>query len=285
MTTPIVYVTTWCKNPQLLYGSTLVFDSIRVGFPNAEVVVIENASIREARAAIVEAAQAADCKIRLVEKELPHWKILEDLCLSAKRPFVFLDPDVAFWGSVEDWEFGGALMAGRFLPPCEVVNGRYLVPRLHTSHLWFPDPFRLQDRISSITANGAAVTKLFQGGGMPCGLQWDTADILHLALGADAQPFTEVQLEAYDHLFAGSYLPDVQGRINREMGDAMGEWHAMARMDYRSLKGSWRRQQEILESAPWSPEVAGRPWKTEVLDYALARQPGRLARLRRRLLG
>jgi hypothetical protein len=281
--TPIVYVTTWCKDDRLLYGSTLVFDSIRVGFPNFEVVVIENASVKDARAAIVEAARAADCKIRLLDKELPHWKIIESLCLSANRPFVILDPDIALWESVEDWEFGGALMAGRFIAASARTHGRWIVPRLHTSHLWFPDPVRLRDRISSITATGAPITKLFQPGNMASGLRWDTADVLYLALDEDTAPFTEAQLDAYDHLFAGSYLPALQEMIGREMGDAVAGWHEAARTDYRSLKGSWRRQQELLDSVPWSPEAAERPWRSQVLDHVL--NPGWMGRLRLHLFG
>jgi hypothetical protein len=283
MPTPIVYVTTWCKDVRLLYGSTLVFDSIRVGFPDSEVVVIENASVKSARAAIVEAARAADCKIRLLDRELPHWKIIETLCLTANRPFVVLDPDIALWESVQDWDFGGALMAGRFIAANEPVDARFNVPRLHSSHLWFPDPIRLRDRISAMAPTAASTTKLFRSGSMPCGLLWDTADILYLKLEEDAVAFTQTQLDAYDHLFAGSYLPALQQRVGREMADPVAQWHAAARIDYRSLKGSWRRQQELIDSVPWSSAAAELSWRSEVLDHAL--KPGWLERLRLHLFG
>lgn len=283
MPTPIVYVTTWCKDVRLLYGSTLVFQSISVGFPNSQVVVIENASVKEARAAIVEAARAAGCTIRLLDTELPHWKIIESLCLSENRPFVVLDPDIALWESVEDWEFGGALMAGRFMTSNVPTPRLYNVPRLHSSHLWFPNPARLRDRISSILPSGASSAKLFQPGRMPCGLFWDTADVLYLALGADTACFTEAQLDCYDHLFAGSYLPDLQKTAGFEMGDAVAGWHAAAKTDYRLLKGSWRKQQQMLESVPWSCAMAQRPWRSEVLAYAL--KFGWLDRLRSRVRG
>ncbi len=42
---PHVYILTWCKSLESLYGSLLVFQTLRVGFPTAPVYVFDNGSL------------------------------------------------------------------------------------------------------------------------------------------------------------------------------------------------------------------------------------------------
>ncbi len=77
--TPKVFIVTWCREAELLYGSLLIFKTLRAGFPTAEVVVIENASPPELRGPIYAAAEAAGCVVQQLEEEKPHWAIVEEV--------------------------------------------------------------------------------------------------------------------------------------------------------------------------------------------------------------
>jgi hypothetical protein len=251
-----VFIVTWCRSAALLYGSTLTFKTLRVGFPDAEVTVIENGSEPELRAPIVEAARAAGCEVLQLEESQHHWALMEGLVLGEDRPVVMLDPDLAFWERVSDWEFGDALMAGRFLPEfADPFSDTFTLSRLHTSHLWFPRPAELKARIAAITAQRFESGSLFQPRMAPPGWwRWDTAAALFHALGEDAARFSEAQLDAYDHLFCGSHLDIVLPKMG-PWGGLMQGSHLMAQSDLPSIKGIWRQQQVFFESRPWSGRV------------------------------
>ena len=253
---PKVYIITWCRAPELLYGSTLIFETLRTGFPESEVVVIENASPPELRAPIVAAAEAVGCTVRLNDDEKPHWAHLEALTLAAEEPIVFLDPDIILWERIDNWDFGDALMAGRYLPEFDdPFSDTLTLSRLHTSHLWFPRPDALKARIAEIQRKRFQAGSLFESKMLPPGWwRWDTAAVLFHALGPEASPFTENQLDAYDHIFCGSHLPMVAPMLGA-WGGLMMESHQRAQTDLQSLRGLWRQQEVFFASRPWSGRV------------------------------
>ena len=52
-----VYILTWCDRLENLYGTTLVFKTLRVGFPTAEIHVVDNASLPAVRPLLRQYAQ------------------------------------------------------------------------------------------------------------------------------------------------------------------------------------------------------------------------------------
>lgn len=258
---PKVYIITWCRTPVQLYGSTLVFESVRTGFPDSEIVVVENASPPPLRAPIIEAARAADCTLDLMDEEDRHWALLEKITLQAEGPIVFLDPDIVLWERIDRWQFGDALMAGRVLPEFDdPFTGTLTLPRIHTSHLWFPDPKALQARIAVIQRKYYQVGSLFEPRMQPPGWwRWDAAATLYNALGAEAVGFTEAQLDGYDHLFCGSHLAMVASKLGDAWGGMMSASHQQAQSDWRSLKGIWREQEKFFTSRPWSGKLDASP--------------------------
>ena len=52
-----VYILTWCDRIENLYGTTMVFNTLRVGFPTAEIHVVDNASIPGVRPVLRQYAQ------------------------------------------------------------------------------------------------------------------------------------------------------------------------------------------------------------------------------------
>ena len=116
------------------------------------------------------------------------------------------NPDVIFWESVEDWNFGDAVSAGRLIP--QQKEGVYdVLPRLHPSLFWVPDVERLRKAWAARCAlGGDAMGCLLERNGDRV-LLHDTLEPLYAGLREQCVAFGEQQLDCYDHLFHGSHLP------------------------------------------------------------------------------
>jgi hypothetical protein len=159
---------------------------------------------------------------------------------------------------VEEWEFGG-LAAGRLIPRhhCE-FSGCLSEPRLHTSFLWFPDAARVLTAIDRVR-QAHRFFEPFRNVMLPRGDGWlyfDTAAGLYGAYPQEMQPFEARHLDAYDHLFAGTYPDSVLARLGGEIRDVYRDIHRKAQQDYRLVRGSWRRQEEYFQSRRVTVEVA-----------------------------
>ena len=248
-----VVIITFCRKLEALYGSLLVFQTLRVGFPTAEVFVYDNASIPASRAQIREAAASVGAKFQQGERSVEHWELLSDIINKTEDAVAFVDPDVVFWRSVEGWNFPGALLAGRRLPDFQDPYTQTLtVSRLHTSLLFVPSPVALRSRINQIgDARGGefaaiAPMQLPTAAGW---LRWDTFAAASFALADEAHAFSEEQLDAYDHLFCGSHLDLVVDRISPEWRHRWIDTHANAKDgSLEPLRGLWREQQKYFES-------------------------------------
>lgn len=97
-----IYILTFCRNPSQLYGTLLVFPSLRMAFPNAEVHVIDNCSIPFARSAVRQATQQVGGHFTQLEQEHKHQQYLDYVLANhSEGPVVFLDPDIHFWKCVD----------------------------------------------------------------------------------------------------------------------------------------------------------------------------------------
>jgi hypothetical protein len=116
MPLPHVYIMTLCQRAELLYGSTLVFKTLRTGFPNSLIHVADSASTPAARQAIRQAAESCGAKFWQLDGRLELYDFLRRAVeLQKTGQAAFVDPDICFWESVEDWQFDG-LAAGRYIP-------------------------------------------------------------------------------------------------------------------------------------------------------------------------
>ncbi|MGN6525794.1 MAG: hypothetical protein ACTHL8_05350 [Burkholderiaceae bacterium] len=253
MSRPIVHVLTHCVHPILAYGSLLVFDSIRTGYPTADIEVFDNGSCAEMIPRIEAAARSVGATFTAMP--LRHysdhwrWNLLEREW--PDRPVVFLDADVVLWGNCEQWEFGDALMAGWLMP--ERRWGHTVEhPRLHPSHLWVP----------SIRALAAELARRcppqIAGHWHPIGpvSEWrgseyhrhDTLAPLFWALDDRCEVFGEAHLDQYTHLFYGAHLPHIQIASGADV--LLNAHRAAVAGDVASLRGIWPQQQRFFEEAP-----------------------------------
>jgi hypothetical protein len=246
-----VFVLCTCRKAELIRASTLVFDTIRVGYPTAGVTVFLNAVederwAREIAAACREAG--VERIVDLAERTIHHeW--IERLVAEEDEPLVVLDTDVVFWGSCERWRFSSPL-AGRLIP-------QYFDPwancitrsRLHGSHLWIRpaevraaiDRYRAQFPSTPFNPGANLFYPLYlpaSRNGRRVSYFHDTCCLLYHAIGGDA--FTAAQLDAYDHLHCGTISDLVGPRLpSIDLPALHRGWLA----DPRTARGLWREQE------------------------------------------
>lgn len=259
-----VFVLTYCRREELLYGSELVFKTLREGFPNATVTVVDNASLPQVRERLKDRAKKEACRFEQLERPLAHDEFLSLTLHKVAResptdPLVFIDPDICFWENCEDFEFNG-LISGRFVSahefsPLECVT----MPRLHSSFLWIHSPSKLLSRITDIGRKHFDFEP-FKPVSIRLGdiwLRYDTGASLFAALPAEVSFFREEHLDRYDHLFCGTH-PDVwQERFVGPLRELMQRTHRHAQEgNLSALRGIWREQDRIWAEcfAVYDPE-------------------------------
>lgn len=252
MSTIDVFILTYCRRPELLYGSTLVFRTLRVGFPTSRVTIVDNNSISDVRHVLRYLALREGCEYVQLDgdRASSHHAFLESVVARAGAgTLVFLDPDVVLWQNCEGWRVGG-LAAGRLIPCfADEFSGCVTLPRLHTSFLWIPDGERLRREVEELRRERIDFEPfrpfMFRNGD-----RWfrlDAGAALYGALPERMVAFGEAELNAYDHLFCGSHIDQVLPALAEDEREAFRRSHARARGDDRSLRGLWREQDQYFE--------------------------------------
>lgn len=151
MTTPTVHILVTINNPNLAELSLLVFKTLRVGFPTAEVRVDLNGEPASSYYGKVVRYPGTDIVLPH-NTRIHHADWISRVVANATGPTVILDSDIILWRPVEHWTFApGTLLAGRYIPRIwNEWSGCPSVPRLHTSMLWLPDPPRLREALRTI---------------------------------------------------------------------------------------------------------------------------------------
>jgi len=253
-----VFILVTCRKPELLPASTLVFKSLRTGFPTAEVTAFVNcAPDHECGRVITEAMLAAGVNAAGWEPRTDndpkkpttiHHRFIYELLLKESDPFWICDTDVIFWGQVEG-KGSSAPMLGRYIPQFrDKFTNCVTRPRLHTSLLWFNTPV-LKRALSQYWQQfpetpfnprpnliypafypfrvGAKVTNYFH----------DTCSLLYQAVGG--QSFSTAELDLYDHLNFAT-ISDIVAPFYPEL--RFRESHFAVFENTKLAKGAWRDQ-------------------------------------------
>jgi len=248
-----VFILTFCRNLDLLYGTELIFKTLRVGFPTASVTIVDNASLPEARQRVEHLARESGCQFRQIsDPNIEHHEFLDrtiaDAAAAGTRPLIFLDPDLCLWASCEDFEFD-ALMAGKLIDAYEDdLYACVTMPRLHTSFLWIPGPRRLLGEIEKIRGKRFDF-RPFLSFSVKLGDAWiryDTGASLYAAIQNQTKRFTDAHLDRYDHIFCGSHLQLLEPRFNDKMREMTLQIHQLAKTgQLGALKGIRHRQDKV----------------------------------------
>lgn len=243
MKKPHVHILATCRRPELMAMTTLVFQTLRIGFPTAEVFVhINDVPGGPSPAPIAKEAERVGAHLYgSIDWRHDAWI---DRLLQGNSPIVICDTDMVFHESVEDWQFAEPL-AGALEPDhCNPVSQARHLKRLHTS-LLFARPVEIRDRVRQWCAQRPQVPyhvapQLVRQQWLPLfGQTWfaDTCALLCDAIGG--QSFTEAQREAFTHLHCGTWS-DIAGREIPGLKDA----HARAVKEPQSVRGLWRTYEQ-----------------------------------------
>jgi hypothetical protein len=251
-----VFILTFCRNLDLFYGTELIFKTLRIGFPNARVQVVDNASLPETRAEIASLARQNDCSFQQLQAGIQHHDFLQNTLRAAAEDFnpdvsvVFLDPDICLWDSCEHFSFDG-LAAGKLFARfhCSITH-TITMPRLHTSFLWIQDPQRLMAYIRKLKIKYFDFDP-FSPYSCKINDSWyrfDTGASLYAAIPERLSNFTEEHFRCYDHLFCGSHFDFLYPLYDDSAKKMMLEIHNNAKAgNLRPLRGIWRYQHEVWE--------------------------------------
>jgi len=250
-TTPTVFILTYCRNPELFYGTELIFKTLRIGFPTANVVVVDNASIAEARTRIKSLAEENGCLFEQISTHsIQHHEFIYNTIFasadeSMSGPLVFLDPDICFWDSCEDFAFDG-LIAGRLIGRFDDgITKTHTMPRLHSSFLWITDTQALREEIRKIKIKTfdfepfASFSFVLDG----TWYRYNTGAGLYAALRHRISHFDVEHLDRYDHIFGGSHIDWLSPHYDSKTREKILEIHRHAKEgNLQALKGLWRYQ-------------------------------------------
>jgi len=250
-----VYILSYCRRIDLFYGTELIFKTLRVGFPNANVTVVDNASLPEARKKVARLARKSDCHFEQIKNPgIRHHEFLEQILRKvahsehADRPLVFLDPDICLWKNCESFDFPG-LMAGKLIYSYnDDIMECVMMSRLHTSFLWIPNPGKLWAEITRLRKKHFDFQP-FMSISVKMGKVWvryDTGACLYHAIPNTMSAFTESKFDYFDHLYCGSHLDLLDPVYAGNVGDFMRSIHDDAKKgNLKALKGIWRAQNRI----------------------------------------
>jgi hypothetical protein len=254
-----VFILTFCHDLEAFYGTSLIFKTLRVGFPNARVCVVDNNSLPEAQDQIANLCRENECEFKTMpEPGIHHHEFIDatlreqGIASSCDGPVVFLDPDMCLWQSCEDFSFDG-LIAGKKLSKFhDFITNTVTMPRLHTSFLWVKDARRLLREILRIKARRFDFLP-FQSFSFKMDDTWyryDTGASLYAALPGRHSFFSESHFGYYDHLYAGSHLDWIFQFYDDECREMMKRTHNWAKTNNISaIKGIWREQNKIFNKS------------------------------------
>jgi hypothetical protein len=107
-----VHILATCRMPELFPMTALVFKSLRVGFPTADIDVSSNNLSSKHYNAIRVLCGENLCGLRQHSKTIHH-KWIEELVNAETEPFWICDTDIIFYESVEGWKFDAPLAGWR----------------------------------------------------------------------------------------------------------------------------------------------------------------------------
>lgn len=251
--TPNVNILVTCRSKEILRGSTLVFDSLKTGFPTAHVTVyLNNIQDESCKQEIIKACEKAEVQnIIDLKSTTIHHAWIETLVMTENDPFFLLDTDVVFYESFEQFKFDTHL-AGALSPEWDDEFTKSITrSRLHTS-LLYVDPATVRGLVEEYLSQFPKTefnppANLFYPLQLPLrdrSYFHDTCSLLYHAIGG--APFTPRQMDAYFHMHFGTcsdlVLPHL--RNAKEMQQAREAVLSNPQLG----RSAWRQQQAYYES-------------------------------------
>lgn len=246
---PTVHILATCRNPELIRATTLVFDTLRRGFPTSRIKVHINAMDGLEYLAVADAANRQDCTVTFIKDRTIHHEWIKGLLATETQPFIILDTDLVFWANCEDWDYAGAALSGRFIPEFYDQFTKCVTrARLHGSFLYL-DPARIAVATAQFKTQFpdtpfnpmADLVNPIMVPGKPHSHFHDTCCLLYQSIGG--RPFGVDRLECYDHLNCGT-ISDIVGPHLKDL--RLREAHFAVFENPALAKGAWRDEERYF---------------------------------------
>ena len=233
-----------CRHSKLVEMTSLVFRTIRVGFPKAKIVAELNGNhhplIEEH---LARATKSADCEMVAIERTR-HDAWVHKQVWSSDEPTVICDTDMVFYERMDTFEFEEPWAGMRIPTYFEPFTKTISVERLHTC-LLFIRPDEVRDKL--LRHDARFMKREFFPRAMdyigqrlvPIGsdvLFYDTGATLYHAVGGSW--FNAQQKDKFTHLNAGTWS-DI---LNMP---ALTETHRLAIENPESVRGMWREHERF----------------------------------------
>lgn len=207
-----VHILATCRNLALHQATRFVFQTLRIGFPDARVVVWGNKLPDKMKSVVRHHASEVGGIYLPIVNGTTHDAWIEKLVETEQEPFWICDTDMIFWSDIESITRPPALFTGRLEPAFEEEwTGTSKAARLHTCLMQF-NPVAVRDAIRAWHRQFPKEpftfkAELFRQRMIPRRgektLFYDTCAGLYHALGGT--PFTPEQNECFDHFHCGTY--------------------------------------------------------------------------------
>lgn len=242
-----VIIVSYIPDESAFFGNSLIFETIRVGFPNAKITVADNGSSMEMLLRLLPLADKVGASVRPYRR-MRHGEMLQVVfsnCQSEKC--VLLDPDICFWEDLSDIDERPELapsdfiIAGRHIPAhFDFVSGSKQESRLHTSFVVVNNVPALNGLIAQ-----AGIEPQETGGGkkLYVSTMWEVTALAEQA--GKCRHFPESILNAYDHIFMGTH-PHVSSNLPSSFRNKWEKSYKDSQADFHTLRGAWRWQEEYF---------------------------------------
>jgi len=231
--------------------ASFVFNTIRVGFPNAEVICYWNGGLLSVRDFVEEKCKETNC--RFVNNNWLEYKhgqkpadVFNRLIEEERGQIVFLDPDVIFWNEVESFETN-SLIAGRYIPqyvcPYTHITNR---SRIHPSLFFIRDTEELVEALPKAQSRHTPIDYCAQAVlfNNVTPIFYDTlANLSHAPVSKEY--FEESMLDRYDHMFCSSFVDEVAASTPELKH--LPELHKQFYNNPSLMKGIWKQQEEYFK--------------------------------------
>lgn len=210
----MIHILATCRKLPMLRSSTLVFDTIRVGFPDEQIHVTVNTDIADAKREIVQSCEKV--KATYEHACTVHHKWIRDTLERSRSPLWICDTDMVFFNKFDASSLLGSALAGTFTPRfMDPFSKCMTMERLHTCLLYM-HPRMIQHRITSwqlqvpetkftpkVDLIDPLVIPTLHGNTF-----FDTCSLLYQAIGG--QSFNDKQLASFAHLHCGTWADMIE---------------------------------------------------------------------------
>ncbi len=250
-----VFILATCRKPELAPFTELVFKTLRIGFPTADIHVHANGDVTKCN--VIALCEQTNCSVENVVTNHHEW--IEGLIKTESEPFCICDTDIIFYSNFEQFNFTTALAGWRIPEWEDEFSGAVQRARYHTS-LLYVNPVKVREQLKvfeSVLPNSEFTPTPFVNPVYPATLPfnrkmyfYDTCAFLYHALGGT--DFKDQQKDTYFHFNFGSLSDIVLPRLSNAA--QMVKARAQIMENPELGRGMWRAQEDYYAARPIKPQ-------------------------------